>query len=151
MSYDPKSEHTRSVALKVQSLYLHLFIDGDAVPANKKHRPDDSAVLFIKTEGIDDTSSALDSGEAAPSFVAPVDANGQFSVLVKVSEKIKRIVSAKCVRQDASEVISCTLANTSGLSANGDKIVLNIDSAVNLAAGDYRGCLEVQYVVDEQS
>jgi len=154
MPYEAKNEQPKGVQLKVQSLYCHFFIDGNATPANVLHRPDDPSVLFLKTEGVNDISSstgALDSGEASPTTVAPSNAAGKYSALIKVGEKVKRIVSAKAVRQDSPEVIGCTLANTTGLSANSDKIVLDIDSAVDLSAGDYRAALEVHYVVDEQS
>jgi len=153
-SYYGKQELVMGSQLKVQSLSLHFFIDGDAVAANVKHRPDEPAVLFLKTEGVDDVTSstgALDSGEASPTFTAPSNAMGKFGCLIKVGEKIKRVVSAMAVRQDSPEVVSCTLANSTGLSANGDKIVLNVDSAADLAAGDYRGAIEIHYVVDEQA
>lgn len=152
-NYQAKTELVLAKQLKVQTLSFPFSILGNATPASVVVSQDDPALLFIQTEGTDRitvAAGALDSGEAVPTYTAPNDANGQFAILVKVSEAIKKVHSAKIVRRNGQEVISCSMANTTGLSANGDKIALNADSAVALnAANTLDACLEVSYEVVE--
>jgi len=152
-AYQAKSELVLGAQLRVQSLKLPFSITGNATPASVVITRDDPSVLFVKTEGVNQITGALDSGDTAPTLASAVDANGVFNVMVKVGEKIKKVVSAKLVRMDSAEIIACTLpsAPSSGIVAGGslDKIVLNVDSGADLSSASPKYCLEVDYVVDE--
>ena len=150
MSYQAKNEGPLDVQLKVQELCLPFSITASATPAAVVVAQDDPAVLFIKTEGVDRITSAagaLDSGEAVPTYVSQNDANGLFSVLVKVGEPIGKVVGAYIVRRTAHGLDTCKLANTTGISANGDKIALDCDSGVNLTTTSLDAVLVLKYRV----
>lgn len=150
--FEAKKPIVREKQLKVQSLYLPFSIVGNATPASVAVTRDDPAILFIRTEGTDsitEAAGALDAGETDPSFATEVDANGVFSLLVKIEEAIHKVVAAKIIRRNGQEVISCSMADTDGISANGDKIVLNADSGVDLSAATLDAALEVHYIVSE--
>ncbi len=148
-NYYAKSELVQERQLKVQELALRLAITGNATPASVVVAVDDPAVLFLKTEGVDKITAALDSGDGSPSFVAQVDANGLFSAMIKVGEPIKKVLSAQLIRRTAHGVDTAKLANTTGITAVGDKIVLDCDTGVNLASANLDACLIVKYEVQE--
>jgi phosphoglucosamine mutase len=53
------------------------------------------------------------------------------------------------ISRTASALVVCTLANTTGLTAAGNKIVLNCDTAVDLSTTSLNACLVVEYVAAE--
>lgn len=153
ISYQAKSELVLNQQLKVQSLHLPFVITGNATPALVVVGRDNPGILAIRTEGVDQITGALASGDTAPTYAAPVDANGVLNILVSIGERIAKVVSAKVVRRNGVECIASTLpsAPASGVIAgtNNDKICLNLDSAASFAAGSYDACLEVSYIVEE--
>lgn len=150
--YRAQKEAVQAVELKVQQLALTFSITGNATPASKTIAVDDPAVLFIKSEGLSQVTAAagaLDSGEATPSFdLTATDSTGQINFLVKVGEQIKKVVSAQVVNR-ASGVSEPCYPNASGLSvsANGDKILLNCNTASDLSAANVTACLIIRYIV----
>jgi len=150
MAYEAKQEAVLNRQLKVQELCIGLAITGNATPASVVVTVDEPALLFIKTQGTDKITAAagaLDSGEAVPTFVAQNDANGLFSALVKVEEPISKVLSAQLIRRTAHGVDTVKLANTNGISANGNKIALDCDTGVDLSAASLDACLIVKYIV----
>jgi hypothetical protein len=144
-----KSEAVQNAQLKVQELCLRLAITGNATPASVVVSVDDPAVLFLKTQGVDKISAALDAADGSPSFVAQNDGNGLFSAMIKVGEPIGKVLCAQLVRRTAHGVDTVKLADSDGITAAGDKIVLDCDTGVDLSAANLDACLMVKYVVAE--
>lgn len=155
MSYNPKQAQVAKVALQVQTLKLPFTIAGSATAANVVFTPYNSDVLFCKTAGtntITVAAGALDSGETVPTLQAEDDSAGKFSLLAKVSETINKIVGAELKQfgGTAQNPGSIALANTTGLTANGDKIVLDLNTGIaHNTAVTLTYCLEISYVAAE--
>lgn len=150
MSYDAKNELVRARQLKVQKLSLPFRIVGNATPASVAITKDDPSLLFVKTQGVDQITAALDTADGSPSLTAANDANGIFNLMVKVGESLGKIVKAQVTSRTDGVSHPCFIDDTDGISAAGDKILLTCDSTVALnAANTLDACLEVQYVVSE--
>lgn len=147
-NYAAKDELVQGRQLKVQRLVIPFSIVGNATASLVSISRDEPALLFIKTEGVDEITAVAD---GTPSFTAANDANGIFNILVKISESVAKVMHAKvCLRDTVNKIYGCSLANTTGLTAAGDKIVLNCDGDVALNAGNtLNAVLEVEYVVAE--
>lgn len=150
MSYTPKNELVQNRQLKVQRLVIPFAITGNATPASVAISRDEPAVLFLKTEGVNQITPALDTADGTPTLVSANDGNGIFNLMLKISEPVGKVMQAKVVtRSGTAAAVVCGLANTTGITAGGDKIVLNCDTAVDLSAANLDACLEVEYVVSE--
>lgn len=153
MSYDAKNELVEDRQLKVQRLSIPLTIAGNAVAASVVCRNDEPAILFLQTDGVDQITGALASGETATYTVATSDATGVFRALLKIQEPLAKVVAAYACRRDAFELVPARLGSASGLttgSAGGKSIMLAIDCALALnAANTLDACLIVEYVVAE--
>lgn len=151
--YDAKNELVEDRQLKVQRLSIPLTIVGNAVAANVVCRNDEPAILFLQTDGVDQITPALASGETATYTVATSDATGVFRALVKIQEPIGKVVAAYACRRDAFEVVPARLGSASGIttgSAGGKSIMLAVDCALALNAGNtLDACLMIEYVVAE--
>ena len=147
-SYYAKQELVQNRQLKVQSLSIPLSITGNATPASVVVSSDEPAILFIKTQGVDKITPALN-GDTAPTFVSQVDATGLFSVMLVIAEQIQKVNCAQLIRRSAHATDSAKIANVTGITALGDKIVLDCDTAADLSAANLDACLVVQYVVAE--
>lgn len=153
MAYMAKSELVQGRQLKVQKLEIPFTITGNATPASVVVVVDEPSIMFVKTQGTDKitvAAGALDSGEAVPTFVAQNDGTGLFSVLIKVSEQIDKVCYARIVKRNShTGADTAKIANTTGISANGDKIALDCDTSVDLSAASLNACLEIAYIVKE--
>lgn len=152
MSYQAKDSAVRGRQLKVQRLSIPLLITGHATPASVVAKADEPAIMFVQTEGVDGITvakGALDSGQAVPSFTAADDSDGKFGVLIRVGEQVGKIVSFSVSPRATGSTASVTLANTTGLDSVGDKICLDVDTAVDLSAANLDCTLTVEYVVAE--
>jgi len=129
--------------LKVQRLCIPFLITGNATPASVVISRDEPALLFLKTQGVDEISAVAD---GSPTLASATDSTGVFNLLIKLNEPCLKVMQAQVIGRAAALVKNCTLANTTGLTAAGDKIVLNCASAVDLTAGNLDGCLVVEYV-----
>lgn len=150
--FSAKDPLVRGRQLKVQRLVIPFAITGNATPASVVLRSDEPAVLFLRSEGVDQitsSSGALDSGETATYSTSPVDATGIFNILVKVSEPIEKVCRAAVVSRTTGVAQPCYLGDADGISGNGNKIMLTCDSVVNLSSANLDACLEVEYVVAE--
>lgn len=145
-NYNAKSELVLNRQLKVQRIVIPFVITGNATPASVAIAKDDPALLFLKTQGVDQITAALDSADGTPTFVSQNDANGLFSAMVKVGEPVGKVMHAMIVRRDAHGFDTCKLADTDGITAAGDKIVLDCDTGVDLSAANLNACLVLEYV-----
>lgn len=145
-NYNAKDELVLGRQLKVQRLVIPLAITANATPASVVLANDAPGVLFLKSEGVDQIAAVAD---GTPSFTAANDANGIFNLLVKISEPVAKVMHAEVISRNASVLVVCTLANTTGKTAADDKIVLNCDTAVNLTTTNLDACLVVEYVIQE--
>ncbi len=152
-SYSAKDEVVQNRQLKVQRVSIPLSIVGNATPASVVPRNDEPARLFLQTEGVDQITGALASGETATYTVAASDANGVFRALLKVNESVEKVCAAYACRRDAFELVPARLGSASGIttgSGGGKSIMLAVDTALALnAANTLDACLVVEYVVSE--
>lgn len=148
-NFPAKDEKVQNAQLKVQELSLRLAITGNATPASVAVSVDDPAILFLRTEGVNKITAALDTADGTPTIVSPVDANGLFAAMIKVGEPVAKVLSAQLIRRTAHGVDTCKLADTDGITAAGDKIILDCDTGVDLSAANLDACLVVKYVVAE--
>lgn len=144
-NYYAKSELVQDRQLKVQRLVIPFVITHNATAASVAISRDEPAILFLKTAGVDQIAAAVD---GSPSQTSPVDASGIFDLMLVIGEGVTKVLSAKIVGRTAALIKNCTLDNTTGLSAAGDKILLSCDSAVNLTTTDIDACVEVEYVTN---
>lgn len=152
MSYSPKASAVAQRALKVQRLVIPLTVSANATPASKVVANDEPAVLFINAQGVTQITAAkgaLDSGEATPTFdLALADATGDLNMLVKISEPVSKVLSARVVDRATGASYACyTNTSAAPLSANGDKMLLNCHTNISLATTALNACLVVEYVV----
>lgn len=162
-SFQAKDEIVLGRQLKVQRLVLPFSIVGSATSTSVQHSADEPAVLFLRTQGVDNittASGALSSADTAPSFGdAPVDANGVFNALVKVGETVSKVCSVRLSRRGATIAAAAaqvaSLGTATGivqLSAGGNstKIAISCDCDVDLSGANTADlCLEVEYIVSE--
>lgn len=161
MAYQAKDDKVLARQLKVQRLVIPFSIVGNATPASVVQRSDEPAILFLRTEGVDDitvASGALDSGDVATYADAAVNSTGIFNILVRVNELVEKVCSARIYRRAATAATATAQAVALGSAAgvvqtagaNGSKIMLTGDSDVALnAANTLDACLEVEYIVKE--
>lgn len=157
MSFNAKDSQVQERQLKVQRLVIPFKIVGNASAASVVQSTDEPSILFLKTEGVDDITGALDSGDVATYSVSPNNANCTFNVLVKIKETIDKVQSYRCVRRsavlsEADDIMIVALGNADGVvqnsSVDGDKIMLTIDGELSLAASNTLNAqLEVEYSV----
>lgn len=156
--YLSKDSLVQERQLKVQRLVIPFKIVGNASAASVAITCDEPAILFLKTEGNDQITGALDSGDTATYVVSPSDADGTFNVLVKVREQVQKVCSYRCVRRStalasADDVMIVALGNSQGAvqngGVNGQSIMLTIDGELALNASNaLEACLEVDYIVE---
>lgn len=150
MSYIAKSEIVQANQLKVQRLSMPFKITGNATPASVAiDNSDCKGLLFLKTEGVDQITAALDSADGSPSLVSQVDANGLFSAMIKIGEPVSKVLCAYIVKRTVHGMDTCKLGATTGISAAGDKILLDCDSSLNLSSATLDACLVLEYVIAE--
>lgn len=145
-NYASKDESVLGRQLKVQRLVIPFVITHNATASAVVISRDEPALLFLKTQGVDEITAVQD---GTPSFTSPSDSAGTFNILVKLNEVAAKVMHAEVVSRTASLNQNCTLANTSGLTAAGDKIVLNCTTGVNSTTTDLDACLCVEYVIAE--
>jgi len=152
MSYDSKSELVRSRQLKVQRLVIPFTVTANATPANVVLRTDEPSTLALKSEGVDNITSSLETSETATYTVTPVDANGTLNMLVRVREPIGKVQRADVTDRVNGGSQPCKLGSTTGITTGtggGNSIMLTMDSTVNHATTNFDGCLEVEYTIAE--
>lgn len=146
--FDSKNVLAAGRQLKVQKLVIPFKITASGVPANVVVRNDEPSLLFIRTEGVDQITSALASGETASYTVAPVDADGKVNFLVKLmpTEAAAKVMCAEVIDRVNGGSQPCKLGDADGLSSLGN-IMLTMDATTNLATTDLDACIRVEYAV----
>lgn len=160
MSFSSKDSQVEGRKLKVQRLEIPFSIVGNAVAASVVPTNDEPSLMFIRTEGVDQITGALDAGDTATFSVAADDSDGTFNLLIKVKEKIAKVCSVRASRRsavlaEADDAMVAALGNASGVvqtaSGNGDKLMITVDGELSLAAANtLNGCIEVSYIVAEE-
>lgn len=159
-NYQAKDAQTAQRQFKVETVEIAFVLASGAASVTC----DEPSMLFLKTGagGLDQITAALLATETAPTYVAPNDAAGQFSVLLRINETVTKVLSCVLTRGfTAGEVLSATRTATpsSGIvqlvtptpgvtpaNSNSTAICLNVDSAVDLTANAYDGVLRVSYI-----
>lgn len=156
MSFTPKNELTAQAALAVQTLVLPFTITGSATPASVVFKADQPAMLFAKTEGVDQctvAAGALDAADTVPTFLTASDAGGDFGIVVRIGEPLKKVISCQVVCSSAENAGANAIyptAPTTGIVAGGslDKIALSVKNAPAFStAVTVTGCVIVTYTV----
>lgn len=145
-NYYAKDELVQGRQLKVQRLVIPFTITHNATASLVVIGRDEPALLFLKTQGVDEITAVAD---GSPTLAAANDAAGTFNILVKLNEQIVKVMNAQVDGRTAALVAGCTLANITGLTAAGDKIVLNCTTGVNSSTTDLDACLCLEYVAAE--
>lgn len=151
-SFYPKDSLVDDRQLKVQRLSIPFSVTASATPASVVLSSDEPAILFLRSQGVDQitvASGALESGETATYSVSPNDASGIMNLLVKVNgEEVQKVCSMSICERSTGQVEVCKLGDSDGLSSEG-KIMLTLDSAVNHATTNADYSLEVAYIVED--
>ena len=120
----------------------------NATPASVTTSNDEPSICFIQTEGVNNITAALASGETATYSSSPNDANGILNIFIRTNEQVGKICQAGFVSRTTGVSQPCFLGSATGLSSAGN-IMLTIDSSVNYATTNVDGCVEVEYTVQE--
>jgi hypothetical protein len=145
-NYYAKDDRVQNRQLEVQRLVIPFKITHNASASAVVLATDEPSLLFLKSAGVDQISAVMD---GSPAFSAPVDSAGTFNILVEIREQVVKVMQAQVVGRTQALLVNCTLANTNGITAAGDKIVLNCTSGVNASSADTDACLVVEYVCAE--
>lgn len=153
MSYQSKNSQVQGRQLKVQSLIIPFAVTANATPALVVLSSDEPSILFLRSEGVNQittASGALASGETATYSVAPNDANGIMNLLLKIqpNDVCLKVMQANVIDRVNGGSQPCKLGDADGISSAGN-IMLTMDSTVNLSTTNLDACLEVEYVVVE--
>lgn len=153
MSYESKNSLVQGRQLKVQRLVIPFTVTANATPASVVLRSDEPGILFLRSEGVDQittASGALASGETATYTNAPVDANGILNLFVKIQpeDSCSKVMQARIVSRITGVDQPVFLGDADGKSSLGN-IMLTLDSTVNFATTNFDACLEVEYIVAE--
>lgn len=151
--YNAKNELLLNRQLKVQRLSIPFVIVGSATSSSVSVSCDEPSILFIKTQGVDQITPALDSGETAVYSSSPSDSSGVFNILVKVREPINKIVSMRVADRLRGTSSPAYLGKAEpSVASNGSDIMVTCTSDVALnASNTLNACLELEYIVNEHS
>jgi hypothetical protein len=141
--------------LKVLTLAIPFVVVGSATAANVSLTNDEPALLFFKSESVDQITAALATNETATYSESPSDSGGVVNILLNVGENVEKVQVAHVTsRLAAVETFqACQLGSSTGITTGtggGKKIMLTMDSTVAFnAANTLDACLEVSYTVAE--
>jgi len=157
--FDAKSSLVRGSQLKTQELSLSYKIVGDATPANAVVTIDDPSILFIETEstsatGSSDISGEISSGETYTPQAAD-DSLGQYSCMVRIDEKLGKVISVEARERKTGAVIPCLFTTAPSESiisretaGDNDLIVFDVDHGADLTAATVEAVIVVKYSVE---
>jgi hypothetical protein len=170
-SFSAKDELVRGRQLAVQTLSIPFVVTGNATPSAVNITCDEPAVLFLRTQGVDQITAALAANDTFPTYSTPNDATGVFNMLLIINETLVKVVDAKLVRRtpgtSGMEILAQAMANPpTGIvvtdvgdqdpdyphdnKATYGKICLNGKTGESFAgANTLDTCLEVSYVTVE--
>lgn len=134
MSYLAQEDLVQERQIEVQKLCIPFTITANATPASVVAACDEPGFMFLATQGDNNISAVLTADGDAASFAARVDNNGTFSILLDINEQIEKVQSAQVIRRNSYDADLAKLANTDGISDNGDKICLDIDAGTSFGS-----------------
>lgn len=139
--------------LKVQKLSVPFVIVGNASSASVSISCDETSFVFFRTQGNDQITGALASGETATYSSSPNDGTGVYQALVKIQENVIKVVSLRCGdlvtgNSDLARRGSSTAITTGSGGGQSIMVLLTSPSALN-ASNTVDACLEVEYIVQE--
>lgn len=147
----------QGVQLRTQELVLPYTIVGDATPADAVVTVQDPSILKIETEstsavGSTDLSAFITSGETFTPVDASDDSDGEYTVLVHVKEKVKKVLSVQCKDSKTGAVIPTKFTTAPADSiisvqnaGDDDAMCFGIDHGADLTAATVDAVLVVQY------
>lgn len=150
MSFESKNDQVMGRQLKVQRLVIPFNITASATPSAVVLHSDEPSIMFIKSEGVDQITGALASGETATYSDSPSDASGVCNIFIKLQpeEMCFKVLRMGVMKRSTGAVEVCKLGDADGISSAGN-IMLTVDSASNFATTSYDGCINVEYVISE--
>lgn len=154
MAFQPKSELVNGRALKVQRLSIPFSITASATAANVVLGNDEPGFCFLKSQGNDQITAALDTNETATYTNSPNDASGVLNILVKIAEPIGKVIDSNVFDRVNGGSQPCFLGSATGITTGtggGKSIMLTMDSTVNHTTTNFTGCLVVEYSIDESA
>lgn len=152
--YNAKNELQFNRQLKVQRMSIPFVIVGSATSASVSVHTDEPGILFIRTQGNDQITPNLTTGETDTWTDTATDSTGVFNILVRIQEPVNKVVSMRVADRKRGTSSPCYLDGTgdNGISNTGSDLTLSCTSDVALnASNTLDACLEVEYIVDEHS
>ena len=148
-NFQAKDSQVLSRQLKVVRLVIPFTIAGNATPASVVSATDEPAFMFIATQGVDNITPNLPSGDTATYSVSPTDSSGTFNVLLSVKEPVTKVCSTTLKLRDTGATGQVAkLGSTTGISTLGQCVMVTCVSTVALnASNTLTGVLEVEYTV----
>jgi hypothetical protein len=145
-AFYPKDSLAMDRSLKVQKLTIPFTVTFSATAANVVPACDEPSLCFFKTAGVDQITAQ----DTATYSTSPVDATGQFDILVKVGESVAKVQTAKIKGRftGTDYAVHLDAGGTQGVSPTGN-IMLSVTTSVNFTTTSLDACLEVEYVVSE--
>lgn len=149
MSYDSKNSQAKGRQLKSQRLVIPFTITASATPSAVVLGCDEPGLMFLKTEGKDQITGALEVGETATYSVSPNDANGIMNIFIKLSpdESCSKVLRAQVTSRTTGVQQPVKLGDADGVSSLGN-IMLTLDSSVDHSTTNVDASLEVEYIAD---
>ncbi len=150
MSFQSKNSLVQGRQLKVQRLVIPFTVTASATPSAVVLASDEPAVLFLKSEGVDQITAALAAGETATYSASPDDSDGILNILVKIQpeDSCSKVCRAAFTSRTTGVTQPVKLGDSDGKTSLGN-IMLTMDSSVDLSTTSADGCLEVEYIVAE--
>lgn len=164
-SYQAKTPQVSERQLRVQRLSIPFKIVGNATSTSAVLSNDEPSVLFLKTQGVDQVTPAVDSSDTVPTFADPAaDGAGVINMLVKIEETLSKVVSAVVIDRQTGNLYRCFVGDSSGVIGqsgtgitqtivnpqNSKSIYLTCVSAINLLTPSTIDCdLMVEYTTNQ--
>ena len=148
-NYQAKDSNVSQRQLKVQRLVIPFTLTHNATPASVVTHNDEPSFCFFATEGVDNITGALASGETATYTNSPDDSDGKMNIFIRLgSDSADKVCQAHFTSRTTGVSQPCFLGDADGISSAGN-IMLSIDSSVDFSATDVDGCIDVEYTVSE--
>lgn len=157
-NFQAQNELVLNRQLKVQSLVIPLKVVGSATPSSVVLSNDEPGVLFLQSQGVDQITPALDSGEVATYDTSTSDAGGVLNMLVKLrNEYPSKIMKAEVVNRNTGARYPAFLGNIAngGIAQSGSPLAPYKDMMLTATLPAFNSavtidaCVEIQYSVDE--
>lgn len=158
--YEAKDSLVRGAQLRTQELVLPYTYVGNATPASVVVTVQDPSILFIETEstsavGTSDISALITSGETYTPADVSDDSDGEYNMLVRIKEKVKKVLSVECRNRQTGAVIPAkfTTAPSNSIisfeTADADDCMcFTIDHGADLTAATVDAVLVIKYQVE---